>query len=250
MIIPQIDIPKTRQAIVEMARTIPSRKMFEIILRSIDVMMDDIVGARNEIVTDKPEVHQALEKWDQSFQSFGEREALYYKNISEATDDAMLEIVAAKPLLKGEYPDGSGEVPEWADVETPWRLMNSLSLIAAAAGKKRAYFTNLEERWMDNFGRFWMTSAISLSRQARLESHALVQTIAFEGPGSGSPPESSLYDQAAAKAKGTMETVSDFFSGKTVEEAKKGAKQVGIGLGVGLFVGIAVATLVFWRLRR
>ncbi len=249
MKIPQIDIQKTRQAITDMAMVIPSRKMFEIILHSIDVMMDDIVEAREEIFTDKPEVYQALEQWDQTFESFGEREALYYQQISEATDET-LEIVAVKPLLKGEYPEGSGEVPQWPDVETPWRLMNALALIAAQSGKKKIYFDKLEERWMDNFARFWVTSAIGLSRQAKLGPRALPQTVSFEGPGSGPPPEPSLYDQAAAKARGTVDAVSDFFTVKTVEEAKKGAKHVGIGLGIGLFVGVAVATLVFWRLRR
>lgn len=250
MKIPQIDIPKTRQAITEMAMVIPSRKMFEIILHSIDVMMDDIVEAREEIVTDKSDVYQALEEWDLAFQSFGEREALYFKRISEATDDAMLNLVAVKPLLKGEYPEGSGEVPEWADVETPWRLMNSLALIAAVTGEKKAYFDKLEERWMDNFGRFWTTAAIALRRQAKKEKRALPQTVASDGPGRSPPPEPSLYDRASAKAKGTLASVSDFFSGKTIEEAKKTAKHVGIGLGVGMFVGVAVAALVFWRLRR
>lgn len=249
--IPQIDIQKTHQAITDMAMVIPSRKMFEIILHSIDVMMDDIVEAREAIISDKPKVHQLLEQWDQAFESFGEREALYYGLISETPTDQALDLGASKPLLKGKYPNDFGEVPEWPDVETPWRLMNSLALIAAEAGKKKAYFDKLEERWMDNFGRFWMTATISLRKQAKLASSMLPKTIAFEGPGgSPPPPEPSLYDQAAAKANGMMETVSDFFSGKTVEEAKKGAKHVGIGLGVGLFVGVAVAAAVFWRFRR
>jgi len=249
--IPQIDVEKTHRVIVEMALMIPSRKMFEIILRSIDVMMDDIVEAREEIVSDKPQVHQELEQWDEAFESFGEREALYYQKISEAPDDAALTAVATRPLLEGDYPDGFGEVPEWPDVETPWRLMNSLALIAADAGKKRIYFDKLEERWMENFGRFWMTAAIGLSRQSKLFDRLLPQTVSFEGPGgSPPPPEASLYDQASSKAKGALATISDFFSGKTVEEAKKGAKHVGIGLGVGLFVGVAVAALVFMRFRR
>lgn len=251
MLIPQIDVQKTHQAIMEMALIIPSRKMFETILRSIDVMMDDIVAAREEIVSDKSGVKNALEKWDATFEAFGSREAMYYKRITEAMDDETLEKVAYRPLLEGKYSDEE-DPPKWADVETPWRLMNSLALIAAEAGKKKTYFEGLQGRWMENFGRFWTTSAIILSHAAR-RPQALVGTISLEGPGSDPPPpveEPSLYEQAAAKAKATMDTVSDFFSGKTVEETKKAAKHVGIGLGVGMFVGVAVAALVFFRLRR
>lgn len=249
MLIPQIDIQKTRQAIMEMALVIPSRKMFETILRSIDVMMDDIVAAREEIVSDKSGVKNALEKWDATFEAFGTREAMYYKKITEAMDDEALEVVAYRPLLEGKYTDEENP-PKWPDVETPWRLMNSLALIAAEAGKKKTYFEGLKGRWMENFGRFWATSSILLSHAAR-QPRALVETISFEGPGSDPPVEEpSLYDQAAAKARSTMEGVSDFFSGKTVEETKKAAKHVGIGLGVGMFVGVAVAALVFFRLRR
>lgn len=249
MLIPQIDIQKTHQAIMEMAMVIPSRKMFETILRSIDVMMDDIVEAREEISSEKSDVKKALQKWDETFESFGMREAMYYKRITEAMDDETLEKVAYRPLLEGKYTDEENP-PKWADVETPWRLMNSLALIAAESGKKKTYFEGLRGRWMDNFARFWTTSAIILNQAAR-EPQALVGTISFEGPGSEPPEEDpSLYEQAAAKARSTMDGVSDFFTGKTVEETKKAAKHVGIGLGVGMFVGVAVAALVFFRLRR
>lgn len=248
MLIPQIDVQKTRQAIMEMAMVIPSRKMFETILRSIDVMMDDIVAAREEIISNKSSIKNALEKWDEVFESFGTREARYYQQITEAMDDETLEKVAYQPLLEGDYSDEK-DSPDWPDVETPWRLMNSLALIAAESGKGKTYFEGLKGRWMDNFARFWSTSAIILS-QAAHEPKALVETVSLEGPGGSPDEEPSLYDQAAEKARGVMESVTDFFTGKTVEETKKAAKHVGIGLGVGLFVGVAVAALVFFKLRR
>lgn len=241
MLIPQIDIQKTHQAIVEMVSIIPSRKMYEAILRSIDSMMDDIVEARNEISSEDSKVEKALEKWDEVFESFGIREATYYQRIADADD---LDEVAFRPMLEGEYSDEKNP-PDWPDVETPWRLMNSLALIAAQAGEKKTYFDGLEDRWVENFGRFWSTSAILLGQAALAP-----KTISLEGPGGPGDGESSLYDQAAARARATMDDVSDFFSGKTLDEAKRSAKHVGIGLGVGLFVGVAVAALVFMRMRR
>lgn len=248
MTIPQIDIEKTHQAILEMAAIIPSRKMFEAILRSMDVMMDDIVAAREVIVSEKAAVKNFLEKWDATFESFGTREAMYYQRITQADSDEDLKAFAYQPLLEGKYSD-EDDPPDWPDVETPWRLMNSLSLIAALDGKKASYFKKLEERWMDNFARFWATCAILLNKAAKAPK-ALVETISLEGPGSGPDEDPSLYEQASAKARETMQSVSDFFSGKTVEEAKKSAKHVGIGLGIGLFIGVAVAALVFFKLRR
>lgn len=247
MLIPQIDVQKTRQAIVEMATIIPSHKMFETILRSTDAMMDDIVSARDEIESDKSSVKSALKKWDATFESFGTREAKYYQRITEAMTEDELNAVAYQPLLEGEYTD-EHDPPDWPDVETPWRLMNSLALIAAGAGKGKTYFEGLKGRWMENFSRFWSTSAIILSQEAQ-KPLALVETVSLEGPG-GELEEPSLYDQASAKAREVSDDVSDFFSGKTVGEAKKAARHVGIGLGVGLFVGVAVAALVFFKLRK
>ncbi len=248
MIIPQIDVFKTRLAIIEMASVIPSGKMFNTILQSIDLMMDDIVDAREKIDSDKDHVKMALKKWDRVFEDFGTREAVYYERITQAEDEDALRQAAYQPLLEGEY-NGLENQPDWPDVETPWRLMNSLALIAAESGKGESYFKELEDRWMENFARFWVTCAIVLG-QAASKTFLSLQSANLEGPGSSPQDEASLYDQAADKARSMVDSVSDFFSGKTLEETKKTAKHVGIGLGIGLFVGVAVAALVFWRVRR
>lgn len=242
--IPQIDVQKTRVAIMDIAETIPSKKMFEIVLRSVDLMMDDIVEARNEL--SGKAVEDALSDWDRFFEAFGMREAVYYEQIKEA-DEATLQYVAAGPLFLGEYPKDIGllDIPTWPDIETPWRLMNSLALIGAQAGKKKPYFETLKTRWMDNFKRYFKSAAIVLSKQEEISPEPQEIMLA-----SGAYEEPSLYDQAAAKARGVVDDVGDFFSEKTAEQAKKAAKTVGISFGVGLAVGLAAAGFLLWRFRR
>jgi hypothetical protein len=240
MRIPQIEIQEVRSAIAETVSIIPNKKTFDIILKSIDLMMDDIVQAREEIVSEK--VKNELIVWDHIFEKFGEREAYYATQFD-------IENNIYKPLLLGEYPENLEELeaPDYPDVETPWRLINDLSLIAAKAGKKTKYFEELKNRWMNNFISFWKSSAINFKKQA----HEIVLP--------GSPPEeeeeepeeeASLYDKAAAKAEEFMNSASDFFTGKTLEAAKKKAKDIGTGLMVGLVLGVLVTALIISRKRR
>jgi len=245
--IPQIYVQKTRAAILDIAQTIPNRRMFEIVLRSMDAMMDDIVAARNELSAEK--VKDELSDWDKHFESFGMREAVYYARIKEAKNETTLEYVAFGPLFLGEYPKDEDllDTPSWPDIETPWRLMNSLAVIAVKAGKKRSYFETLKVRWMENFKRYFRSAAIVLAK-ADAEEISFVEPQIL--PGASGEEEASLYDQAAAKARGVVDDVGDFFSEKTAEQAKKAAKTAGISFGVGLAVGVAIMGLLAWRFRR
>ncbi len=229
---------------MDIVETIPSKKMFEIVLRSVDLMMDDIVAARNELSGDR--VKGELAEWDKFFEAFGMREAVYYQQIKDV-DEATLSYVAFGPLFLGEYPNDIGllDIPTWPDIETPWRLMNSLALIGVRAGKKGAYFDGLKSRWMDNFKRYFKSAAIVLSKQEEISSEP--REFLLAGTGYEDP---SLYDQAAAKARSVVDDVGDFFSEKTAAEAKKVAKTAGISFGVGLAIGVAVTGILLWKLRR
>lgn len=248
VLIPQIDIEKVHGAIVQIASMSPSRKMFQILLQSVDLMMDDLVEARESLSGSSVAVDNALEKWDTAFMEFGVREA-WYSNILETSQDPdEIKLKVGDPLLRGRFPSGTPHPPNWPDLETPWRLMNDIAGTAAMAGKSQSFLDDLEGRWKDNFSRYWKTNALRLSMHAKnIEGDGGVAAPEGEGMTFSATlgGEAQNYRQAAESSASFAQKADDFFSRENWEKFKTKAKSVGIGM----VVGAALAILIVVRVR-
>lgn len=233
MQIPKINTEKLRVSIKEMVDIVPTRSMYEIMLRSVDVAMDDLVAAREEIVSEDPKV----EAWDRKFEEFGIREAFYYKAFLEEEDN-----ITEAPLFEGKYEGlGFSSSPSWPDIETPWRLANDLATIAVKAGKKQDYLDALEANYKKQIASFWDEANKLLSAERdKYEAEAIDEEVQ---PGRrfgawpiiiGAAAAFGLFSAAAGYTAAKKDVPGDFIEKGSMEAYKEQAKNVGAGIAIGI----------------
>lgn len=260
VLVPKIDIEKTRGAVTKIVAMSPTKKTVEILLESVDLMMDDMVEARESLEGADPIVDEALLEWDRSFTAFGEREAWYMDALLATDDPEEIKIKIGNPLLRGKYPPDVPRPPDWPDIETPWRLMNEITMAAVLAKKSQSFLDDLERSWKDNFARYWKANSIRLSMHARRLESGETAEGAEDVEVSLTPPEplpagvrsfsgtvmeeARGYKDAADSSRSFAQKADDFFSRETWEKFKKSAKHVGIGIVIGILLTILVVVRV------
>jgi len=237
VLVPQIDIEKTRGAIVQTASHMPSRKMFAILMRSSDLMLDDMVEARDSLQDAPESLKVDLANWDAAFAAYGERDAWYANALMEGGE---LKRDVENPMLLGQYPSEAPSPPNWPDVETPWRLMNELAIIGAKAKRGQEFFDALEGRWKSNFERYWKSNSMLMAMQAKKLEEGGDEGLSFSSTGDEEPGllesvrlRAQGYQDAADSSASFAQKADSFFSKERWEEFKKSAKKVGIGIAVG-----------------
>jgi hypothetical protein len=250
--IPQVDIEKMHGAVTQIASNSPSKKMFEILLKSVDLTMDNIIEARESLSGTSPAVDAALKKWDKAFEEFGIREAWYANALDTSEDPDDIKERLANPLLRGRFPAGTPHPPTWPDLETPWRLMNDIATVGAMAHKPQSFFDNLEDLWRSNFSSYWKTNALRLAMHAKKlerggDEGAEMEAAMVSGVSFSSTPfeDARAYRDAAESSASFAQKTDEFFSRENWEKIKKGAKHVGIGMAV----GVALTILLVVRVR-
>jgi len=255
MQIPSFKTKKIREDIFELVEIAPTRGMYEIILRSIDEAMDELLLVREEIPAKNPKVKKALKAWDEHFQNFGEREAYYYESFLNGEDRSIVDA----PLFKGEY-DGFDFAPEpdWPDIETPWRLANELSTAAVAAGADQDVLDDLERRFKNVISDFWLkANAMIVEKKSEYELQAAGETQdAQEGEGKvfgfwpvvaiGAVALVGAFGAAAGYTAANSDAPNEYVEKSPWEKHVKTAKTVGIGV----LVGIALAVVLMLRIRK
>ena len=160
---PNFKTKKIREDIFGLIDQAPFREMYEIVLKSIDYAMNDLIDVREDI----PETNasrKALEEYDKHFTAFGEREAYYYQAFLDAEDRSVVDA----PLFKGEYGGFEFDGPGWPDIETPWRLANELSKAAAQAGMGQDFLDELSQRFQNTITEFWTEATRLIEKQKLL----------------------------------------------------------------------------------
>lgn len=233
----------------------PYRDTYELILASIDSAMDSLAHLRSTISSKKVTVADALRSWDAEFQRFGEREAFYY----DAFLNSESESVVDAPLF---YADYSGfefqNTPSWPDIETPWRLANSLVTIAALAGADQESMSSVKKMFREIVQDFWfeVNSRIVKVKGDYEKKLADESEQPKEGDGFvmgiwpiiaggaiatfiGAMGAAAGY--SASKGEAAVEDVQENF----FEKHMKTVKTAGIGIGI----GVAIAVILMFRLR-
>lgn len=255
MKVPSFKTEKIREDIWDLAEIAPTRGMYEIILRSIDKAMDELVAVREEISTELPVVRKALKAWDTAFENFGEREAYYYKAFLESEDRSVVDA----PIFKGEYEGFRFDPkPNWPDIETPWRLANELSTISIAAGADQPFLDDLEDRFKDIIADFWGQANVMIVEKKRIyEQQAAAESEpATEGEGKvfgfwplvaiGAVALVGAFGAAAGYTAAQGNAPEEYVEKSPVEKHMKTAKHVGIGV----LIGIALAVVLMLRVRK
>jgi hypothetical protein len=253
--VPTINAKKLREDIEGLADLAPTRGMYKIILKSIDDAMDELVELREEVPSDDARVRGMLRRWDDAFREFGEREAYYYQAFLESDDRTVVDA----PLFEGKYRDFDFSfVPDWPDIETPWRLANELSTAAVAADMDQDYLDDLKRRFEIIIATFWDSANKQIESQKKAFESAAEEEEAQE-TGDGQPRVYGWWPVVAVAATalvGAFGAASGYTAAKRDEAGEyvdmtprdqyiKTAKKVGVGIAI----GVIVALLLMLRIR-
>lgn len=255
MKVPSFKTKKIRSDILKLVDLAPTRSMYDIVLKSIDYAMDELSSIRDLIISDNPDIKKALKAWDDAFEKFGEREAYYYQAFLESEDRSVVDA----PLFNGKYGNWDFDpIPKWPDIETPWRLANDLSTIAATAGFNQKFLNDLERRFKDIISDFWLkANSLIVEQKAIYEQKVADESIGKHdenGRVFGFWPIVAIGAAALVGALGVAAgyTASqsgipeDYVKLSPLEEHVKTAKTVGIGM----LIGAAIAVVLMLRIRR
>lgn len=253
--IPSFKTKKIREDIFKLVDMAPTRGMYEIVLRSIDVAMNELVDLREEIVSDDDDMKDVLKEWDTAFTQFGEREAYYYQAFLEADN----RVTVDAPLFEGEYDEFEFDPePDWPDIETPWRLANELATMFAVVGAKQEDLDDLERRFKEIISGFWAdANALITEQKAAFEQQAAAESEgAAEGEGRvygfwplvavGAVALVGIFGAAAGYTAANSGEPEQYVEKSPMEKHLKVAKTVGIGV----LIGIAIALVFMLRIRR
>ena len=244
MKVPSFKTEKIRDDIFELVEIVPTRAMYDVVLKSIDHAMDDLVAVREEIPSTRAN-KDVLKAYDDHFTRFGEREAYYYQAFLEVEDRSVVDA----PLFEGDYDGFDFEGPDWPDIETPWRMANELSTAAVLAGESQDFLEDLERRFKNVITEFWAEANRLISAQKeQVEQEGEGDPVGQSNTGGGRRygfwPLLALGAAALAGALGTAsvytktkgESPEEYVSMTWWGKHKKSAKNVGLGvvLGVGL----------------
>lgn len=253
--LPSFKTEKIREDIFDLVEIAATRGMYEIVLRSIDDAMDELLLVRAEIPETNKEARRALKDWDAHFQDFGEREAYYYDAFLESEN----RITVDAPLFKGEYDGFDFEFkPSWPDIETPWRLANELSTAAVVAGADQDFLDDLERRFKNVISDFWLhANALIVKKKTEYEIEAAKEAgDPQEGEGKvfgfwpvvavGATALVGAFGAAAGYTAANSDIPGEYVETSPWAKHVKTAKTVGIGV----LVGIALAVLLMLRVRK
>ncbi len=255
MQVPSFKTKRIRKDIFKLVDMAPTRGMYEIVMRSIDSAMDELVAVREEIPSDNASVKKMLKAWDKVFAQFGEREAYYYKAFTESENRSVVDA----PLFEGDY-DGFdfASKPSWPDIETPWRLANELSTAAVAAGLGQGFLNDLEGRFKELITGFWESANALIVQQKEIfeEQAASEPDVPDEGTGRvfgfwplvavGAVALVGLFGAAAGYTAGQTDEADQYVKKSPIEKHMKTAKTVGLGV----LIGVALAVVLILRIRR
>lgn len=253
MKVPNFKTEKIRKDIFGLVDIIPTRSMYEIVLRSIDHAMQDLADVREEIPATAANKSE-LAKYDKHFTESGEREAYYYQAFLEADDRDIVD----KPLFQGDYSGFEFDGPGWPDIETPWRMANELSTAAAKGGMGQDFLDDLQRRFKNTITEFWTEATrLILALKAEAEANTPEDQQSNQDSNGGRVygfwpvialggaaligALSTAAGYSSSKSKSPEEYVVDSWWGKHKKSAKN--------LGLGALAGVAVTALLVLRRR-
>ena len=255
MRVPSFKTEKIREDIFELVELAATRSMYEIVMRSINDEMDQLVDIRQQIPEKNEKVRKLLKAWDKAFQQFGEREAFYYQAFLESEDRTVVD----EPLFEGDYDEFDFKpVPKWPDIETPWRLANELSTAAVAAGADQEFLDDLKQRFESIISSFWKRANVLIVEQkAIFEEQAAAEAAEAgdeEGRVFGFWPVVAIgavalvgaFGAAAGYTAAQSNNPEEYVEENPVEKHMKTAKTVGLGV----LIGVALAVVLMLRIRK
>lgn len=247
MKVPSFKTKKIRTDIFAMVDKVPTRSMYEIVLRAIDHAMDQLAAVREEIPASGKVVTRMLRRWDTAYTKFGEREAFYYQDFLGGEDREEVDA----PLFEGKYGayDFEGP-PTWPDIETPWRLANDLSTIAASAGATQAELNELLSSFEAIISSFWEEAhRLLVEQKDAYEKQAKEEGLKEEGEEGriygfvpvlvvGAVALVGLFGAAAGYSASQSAKPGEYVESSPLDKHMKTAKSVGVGVAIGALVAM------------
>ncbi len=226
--IPHVDVERASGDLRKLYEMAPYPETILSIVAGLEAYMKKVIWAREKIEIYEPQLSKELEAWNLAFLDFALRIPEYKAAADGAADAEDLQKYAYDPLFKGIYPEDMTleGAPEWPDIETPWRLMNDLSVMAGEVVPQEVH-DEVKEDYDEVIVTFLTTTAKDLGEWAK--DPELPKGVR------------DIYDEASGYVGGLTDDVEKYVEKKTKEKVTAAVKKGLLIAGVGVVALLAIS---------